>query len=54
MLGILTYRSGPEWQSRFGRKRMTENMPSMCPDFEIESYLDHMVNGLFYLDCMLR
>lgn len=43
MLAMLTYRSGPEWQVRFGRKRVSDEMPSMCPDFEIESYLDHQV-----------
>ncbi|XP_065192754.1 uncharacterized protein LOC135823830 [Sycon ciliatum] len=46
MLGMLTYRCGPEWENRFGLKRVTDDMPSMCPDFEIESYLDHQGHKL--------
>ncbi|KAI9206951.1 homoserine O-acetyltransferase [Polychytrium aggregatum] len=41
-IGTITYRSGPEWEQRFGRKRAKpEEMPVLCPDFLIESYLDH-------------
>ncbi|CAH1787233.1 unnamed protein product [Owenia fusiformis] len=43
-IGTLTYRSGPEWDERFGRKRIDENeakTPSLCPTFMIENYLDY-------------
>lgn len=40
-IATMTYRSGPEWDERFGRKRMSEEDPSLCPTFLIESYLDH-------------
>ncbi|XP_076455257.1 uncharacterized protein LOC143289903 [Babylonia areolata] len=41
-LATMTYRSGPEWNERFGRKRISdEHPPSLCPTFEIESYLAH-------------
>ncbi|KAI9592351.1 Alpha/Beta hydrolase protein [Syncephalis fuscata] len=41
-IATITYRSGPEWEQRFGRKRADEDMePAMCPDFLIETYLDH-------------
>jgi homoserine O-acetyltransferase len=41
-LATLTYRSGPEWEERFGRKRISENSePSLCPHFMIENYLDY-------------
>lgn len=40
-LGMITYRSGPEWDTRFGHKRQyPEEFPSFCPDFAIECYLD--------------
>ncbi|RIB02346.1 Alpha/Beta hydrolase protein [Gigaspora rosea] len=36
------YRSGPEWEQRFGRKRGREDQsPALCPDFLIETYLDY-------------
>lgn len=38
---FLSYRSGPEWELRFGRKRATSSSPSFCPDFLIETYLNH-------------
>lgn len=41
-LATITYRSGPEWEDRFGRDRMDPEMiPALCPDFLIETYLDH-------------
>jgi homoserine O-acetyltransferase len=41
-IGTISYRSGPEWDQRFGRKRANpETMPNLCPDFLIETYLDH-------------
>lgn len=56
-IATITYRSGPEWEQRFGRQRrqipapatdggntvpstMTAD-PALCPDFLIETYLDH-------------
>lgn len=41
-IATITYRSGPEWEKRFGRKRTNpQAAPGFCPDFEIEQYLDH-------------
>jgi homoserine O-acetyltransferase len=40
-IGTITYRSGPEWEERFGRKRRDEGVPHHGPDFEVESYLDY-------------
>jgi len=60
-IATITYRSGPEWEQRFGRRRRTplpasafaspstDSSPSdaaytppvLCPDFLIETYLDH-------------
>ncbi|KAJ8300207.1 hypothetical protein KUTeg_021726 [Tegillarca granosa] len=41
-IATMTYRSGPEWDDRFGRGRIDENSyPSLCPTFLIESYLEH-------------
>ncbi|XP_060076850.1 uncharacterized protein LOC132556455 [Ylistrum balloti] len=41
-IATLTYRSGPEWDQRFGRGKIDENVcPSLCPSFLIESYLEH-------------
>ena len=43
-MGTITYRSGPEWELRFNRKRRSpDEIPSFCPDFEIEYYLDRQV-----------
>jgi homoserine O-acetyltransferase len=59
VIATVGYRSGPEWEKRFGRRRvnsalpeeqqqlkqwqrLTDN-PQFCPDFLIESYLDHQV-----------
>ena len=38
-IGTITYRSGPEWQERFGRKRTSGGMPTLDEDFQVESYL---------------
>lgn len=48
-ISTITYRSGPEWEQRFARHRRLpvnpENdapvPPALCPDFLIETYLDH-------------
>lgn len=41
-IATVTYRSGPEWENRFGRQRADpDKPPALCPDFLIETYLDH-------------
>ena len=41
-IATVTYRSGPEWEKRFGRQRTDPSkQPALCPDFLIETYLDH-------------
>lgn len=41
-VATITYRSGPEWEQRFARDRLNPDMvPALCPDFLIETYLDH-------------
>ncbi|KAJ8454182.1 hypothetical protein ONZ45_g19401 [Pleurotus djamor] len=54
-IATITYRSGPEWDLRFGRKFRSlppseassdgaqgqPRVPALCPDFLIETYLDH-------------
>ncbi|KAG8218566.1 homoserine acetyltransferase [Butyriboletus roseoflavus] len=48
-IATITYRSGPEWDLRFGRKLRDDpksspaqsRSPTLCPDFLIETYLDH-------------
>eukprot|EP00842_Homolaphlyctis_polyrhiza_P006417 jgi/Hompol1/6777/HPOL_000933-RA len=41
-IATITYRSGPEWEQRFGRMRADPSLPpSFCPDYLIETYLDH-------------
>lgn len=41
-IATITYRSGPEWEQRFGRQRADPSKPpALCPDFLIETYLDH-------------
>ncbi|PAA65537.1 hypothetical protein BOX15_Mlig006020g4 [Macrostomum lignano] len=43
-IATLTYRSGPEWETRFGRRRLNPAAPqavSLCPTFVIEQYLDY-------------
>lgn len=52
-IATITYRSGPEWDQRFGRRiRDLPDLapgaepasPALCPDFLIETYLDHQVS----------
>ena len=50
-IATITYRSGPEWDLRFGRQLrplsagetdpQSPRVPALCPDFLIETYLDH-------------
>ncbi|ODQ81223.1 hypothetical protein BABINDRAFT_33828 [Babjeviella inositovora NRRL Y-12698] len=41
-IATITYRSGPEWELRFGRNRADNSQsPALCPDFLVETYLDH-------------
>lgn len=41
-IATVTYRSGPEWEQRFGRRRADPaRPPALCPDFLVETYLDH-------------
>ncbi|KAK3336378.1 Alpha/Beta hydrolase protein [Cercophora scortea] len=41
-IATVTYRSGPEWEQRFARRRADASKPpALCPDFLIETYLDH-------------
>ena len=41
-IATITYRSGPEWEKRFGRARADPSRPpALCADFLIETYLDH-------------
>ena len=46
-IATIAYRSGPEWDIRFGRKLRESSevvgtrTPALCPDFLIETYLDH-------------
>lgn len=44
-IATVTYRSGPEWEIRFGRERADpDQKPVLCPDFLVETYLDHQGN----------
>jgi len=58
-LGMITYRSGKEWEQRFGRERIHEEHPtgdSFAPDFEVEAYLEHHAQrfiGQFDANCYL-
>ncbi|OMJ15266.1 putative serine-O-acetyltransferase cys2 [Smittium culicis] len=41
-ISTVTYRSGPEWEMRFGRSRShPSTTPALCPDFLVETYIDH-------------
>lgn len=41
-IATITYRSGPEWEERFGRTRKDPSLdPAFCADYLIEHYLDH-------------
>jgi homoserine O-acetyltransferase len=58
-LGMITYRSGKEWETRFGRERVTGERTAGDPfaaDFEVESYLEHHAQkftGEFDANCYL-
>jgi homoserine O-acetyltransferase/O-succinyltransferase len=58
-LGMITYRSGIEWEGRFGRERVTTADQDSDPfriDFEIESYLEshaRKFTGQFDPNCYL-
>ncbi len=58
-LGMITYRSAQEWETRFGRERTVDREPDVGPfgiDFEIESYLDAHAEkfvGSFDANCYL-
>lgn len=58
-LGMITYRSGKEWETRFGRERVSTEHPPGDPfvaDFEVEAYLEHHANkftGQFDANCYL-
>lgn len=69
-IATITYRSGPEWEQRFGRRRRQIDTspnglidpPVLCPDFLIETYLDHQgeqfclkydANSLIYVSLVL-
>ncbi|PWA00180.1 hypothetical protein BB558_003762 [Smittium angustum] len=42
VISTVSYRSGPEWEMRFGRSRLSpDSDPALCPDFLVETYLDH-------------
>ncbi|KAJ3260461.1 hypothetical protein HK103_000603 [Boothiomyces macroporosus] len=48
-IATITYRSGPEWEERFGRVRANpEEEPSFVPDFLIETYLNHQGEKFCY------
>ena len=50
-IATLTYRSGPEWNERFGRKRVDDDnvrLPRIdAPEFKIEDYIRHQVGICF-------
>jgi len=58
-LGMITYRSGKEWETRFGRERAPEEcLPgdAFSVDFEVEAYLEHHAQkftGQFDANCYL-
>ena len=43
-IGTITYRSGPEWQERFGRRRISDGPPRLDEDFQVESYLTYQAD----------
>ncbi|KAI9627145.1 hypothetical protein H4Q26_017534 [Puccinia striiformis f. sp. tritici PST-130] len=68
-IATITYRSGPEWEQRFGRRRRSVHAhnslspPTLSPDFLIETYLDHQgeqfclkydANSLLYVSTKLQ
>jgi len=58
-LGMISYRSGNEWQQRFGRERIPGERRAGDPfamDFEVEAYLEHHAQkfiGEFDANCYL-
>jgi homoserine O-acetyltransferase len=58
-LGMISYRSGKEWQQRFGRERISGERragDSFAMDFEVEAYLEHHAQkfvGEFDANCYL-
>jgi homoserine acetyltransferase len=50
-IATITYRSGPEWDIRFSRQLRAapsaakQRIPALCPDFLIETYLDHQASS---------
>jgi len=41
-IATITYRSGPEWDARFARTRLSPHSPpAFCADYQIERYLDY-------------
>ncbi len=60
-LGMISYRSASEWETRFGRERASntsdeENTGPFQSSFEIESYLEHQARtfiGKFDTNCYL-
>jgi homoserine O-acetyltransferase len=38
-IGTISYRSGPEWDQRFGRERLRRTPTDVGPDFQVEAYL---------------
>ena len=52
IIGTISYRSGPEWETRFFNKRKDESLPlsepharNFGPDFLVESYLSHQAEA---------
>ena len=47
-IATVSYRSGKEWETRFGRRKIVKSKGSSSPcfsaDFTIEGYLDHQVS----------
>jgi homoserine O-acetyltransferase len=58
-LGMISYRSGKEWETRFGRERIPGERRAGDPfamDFEVEAYLEHHAQkfvGEFDANCYL-
>jgi homoserine O-acetyltransferase len=54
-IATITYRSGPEWDIRFGRQLQEspepaeQRTPALCADFLIETYLDHQASPYNFL-----
>jgi homoserine acetyltransferase len=53
-IATITYRSGPEWDIRFGRQLQAsseparQRTPALCADFLIETYLDHQASPIVF------